>query len=59
MGAKIWAIGVDDLKAQRNGRRKELEQAIRRYIAYYNSRRIEEWLGWLSPVEYRLRHAVA
>ena len=38
---------------------EELEQAIRRYIAYYNNRRIKERLGWLSPVEYRLRHAVA
>ena len=38
---------------------EELEQAVRQYIEYYNNHRIKERLGWLSPVEYRLRHAVA
>ena len=38
---------------------QESEQAIRRYIEYYNNRRIKERLGWLSSVEYRLRHTVA
>ncbi|MBR0053967.1 MAG: IS3 family transposase [Bacteroidales bacterium] len=36
-----------------------MEQAVRQYIEYYNNHRIKEKLGWLSPVEYRLRHAVA
>lgn len=38
---------------------EELKQAIEAFITYYNERRIKEKLGWLSPVEYRLRHAVA
>ena len=38
---------------------EELEQAIRRYIEYYNKHRIKAELGWLSPVDYRLHHAVA
>jgi transposase InsO family protein len=37
----------------------ELEQAIRHYITYYNNHRIKAKLGWLSPVDYRLRHAAA
>ncbi|MBQ5501135.1 MAG: IS3 family transposase, partial [Selenomonas sp.] len=28
-------------------------------ITYYNNHRIKARLGWLSPVEYRLRHAAA
>lgn len=32
----------------------ELKEAIERYIAYYNEKRIKEKLGWMSPVEYRL-----
>lgn len=33
---------------------EELEDAIRKYITYYNEKRIKEKLGWLSPVQYRL-----
>lgn len=32
----------------------ELETAIDNYITYYNTGRIKEKLGWMSPVEYRL-----
>ena len=32
----------------------ELEQAIEKYIKYYNEKRIKQKLGWLSPVNYRL-----
>ena len=32
---------------------EELSDVICRYIEYYNTRRIKERLGWLSPVEYR------
>ena len=32
----------------------ELKEAIERYIAYYNEKRIKKKLGWMSPVEYRL-----
>lgn len=38
---------------------EELERAIRHYITYYNKHRIKAKLEWLSPVDYRLRHAVA
>jgi transposase InsO family protein len=38
---------------------EELERAIRRYIEYYNKHRIKAKLGWLSPVNYRLRYAAA
>ena len=37
----------------------ELKQAIEDYIKYYNEKRIKERLGWLSPIQYRLRHSVA
>ena len=33
----------------------ELKSEIERYIKYYNEQRIKERLGWLSPVQYRLR----
>ena len=32
-----------------------LKHAIEKYIKYYNEQRIKEKLGWMSPVEYRLR----
>ena len=35
----------------------ELKSAIDRYIKYYNEDRIKERLGYMSPVEYRLKHA--
>lgn len=38
---------------------EELKEAIEAYILYYNQNRIKERLGFLSPVEYRLQHAVA
>lgn len=37
----------------------ELKSEIERYIKYYNEQRIKEKLGWLSPVQYRLRLLVA
>lgn len=38
---------------------QELEQAIINYIGYYNNKRIKQKLGWLSPVEYRLKALAA
>jgi transposase InsO family protein len=38
---------------------EELREAVQKYITYYNNHRIKARLGWLSPVEYRLRHAAA
>lgn len=35
----------------------ELKVAIDRYIKYYNEHRIKQRLGYMSPVEYRLKHA--
>ena len=32
---------------------KELEQAIAKFINYYNNIRIQEKLGWKSPVEFK------
>ena len=37
----------------------ELENAISKFIKYYNEQRIKEKLGWMSPVEYRLNLLVA
>ena len=34
---------------------KDLIEAIEKYIKYYNEKRIKEKLGWMSPVQYRLR----
>lgn len=34
---------------------EELRSAIEEYIKYYNGYRIKEKLGWMSPVQYRLR----
>ena len=33
----------------------ELKLEIERYIKYYNAQRIKEKLGWISPVQYRLK----
>ena len=35
----------------------ELRAGIDEYIHYYNNDRIKKKLGWLSPVQYRTRHA--
>lgn len=32
----------------------ELETAIRKYIDYYNEKRMKERLNWQSPIQYRL-----
>jgi len=37
----------------------ELKTAIENYIVYYNEKRIKEKLGWMSPVEYRLKDPAA
>ena len=37
---------------------KELQDTIINYVKYYNEKRIKERLGWLSPVEYRIKQAV-
>ena len=33
---------------------EELKSAIERYIEYYNTKRIKEKLGWMSPIQYRI-----
>lgn len=38
---------------------EELKYAIEKYIKYYNEQRIKERLGWMSPVEYRLKLSAA
>ena len=38
---------------------EELQKIVQDYITYYNTRRIKEKLGWLSPADYRLRQAAA
>ena len=35
----------------------ELKSNIEQWIEYYNTKRIRQKLGWLSPVEYRLTNA--
>ena len=48
---------VNTLKKNKNFQsmsRDELKNAIERYIHYYNTRRIKQKLGGLSPVNYRL-----
>lgn len=35
---------------------KDLEVAIRKYIHYYNNKRIKQKLNWLSPVDYRIKY---
>lgn len=34
---------------------EELKSEITKYIKYYNEQRIKEKLGWMSPVQYRLK----
>jgi len=38
---------------------EELKAEIERYIKYYNEQRIKEKLGWMSPVDYRLKFLAA
>lgn len=33
---------------------KELKSEIEHFIKYYNEKRINEKLGWMSPVQYRI-----
>ena len=45
-----------------NGRNKkqgfqQLAQEIRNYIQFYNEKRIQKNLGWVSPVEYRIKNS--
>lgn len=37
----------------------ELKHAIEKYIYYYNTKRIKQKLGWLSPVNYRINFLAA
>ncbi|MFQ6324176.1 IS3 family transposase [Lactococcus garvieae] len=34
---------------------EELKQTINQWIYYYNTKRVKKKLGWLSPIEYRLK----
>lgn len=35
---------------------KELQEAVVRYIDYYNNKRIKEKLNWMSPVQFRINN---
>ncbi len=35
---------------------EELKQALEQWIHYYNTKRVKKKLGWLSPIEYRLKN---
>ena len=35
---------------------RELESAIMNYIEYYNNERKKDYLGWMSPVQYRMNY---
>lgn len=37
--------------------RKEAEKEIKKYVHWYNNERIQKKLGYLSPVEYRLKYS--
>lgn len=37
---------------------EDLKEAIDSYIYYYNHRRIKSKLGWMSPVEYRIKNQI-
>ncbi|WP_235587381.1 IS3 family transposase, partial [Lactococcus lactis] len=36
---------------------EELEQAITKWIHYYNTKRIKKKLNWMSPIQYRLTYS--
>ncbi len=36
---------------------QQLAQEIRNYIQFYNEKRIQKNLGWVSPVEYRIKNS--
>lgn len=35
---------------------EELKQTIQHWIRHYNTKRMKKKLGWLSPIEYRLKN---
>jgi len=37
--------------------RKEAEEEIKKYVHWYNNERIQKKLGYLSPVQYRLKYS--
>lgn len=37
--------------------RKQAAEEIKKYVHWYNNERIQKKLGYLSPVQYRLKHS--
>lgn len=37
--------------------RKEAKEKIKKYVQWYNTERIQKKLGYLSPVQYRLKYS--
>ena len=37
--------------------RKQVAEEIKKYVHWYNNERIQKKLGYLSPVEYRLKYS--
>lgn len=38
--------------------RKQAKEKIKKYVHWYNNERIQKNLGYLSPVQYRLKHSI-
>ncbi|MGW0886472.1 IS3 family transposase [Streptomyces sp. NPDC002671] len=50
-------IKTEGLRGRTFATRAEANLALFEYIdGFYNSRRIQERLGWLSPIEFEERH---
>ena len=37
--------------------KKETKEEIKKYVQWYNTERIQKSLGYLSPIEYRLKYS--
>lgn len=46
-----WLIQFDNLT------KKQAKEEIKKYVQWYNHERIQKKLGYLSPVQYRLKHS--
>ena len=46
-----WLIQFDNLT------KKQAKEEIKKYVQLYNHERIQKKLGYLSPVQYRLKHS--
>ena len=44
------------MKDNRDKKQNETKEEIKKYVQWYNTKRIQKNLGYLTPIEYILKH---